>query len=305
MLLIILVSKGDNVLNEDIMYNNPFTYIHERKTTSLQQKNGVYYITFPKLEKYNNRMIHAFSTRKGGVSEGYLSEMNLSFTRGDDRKKVLENHRIFANAVGYDENRLVFSDQVHDTVIYKVTEKDIGKGIHRESDIRSIDGLVTNEIDIPIITFYADCVPLFFFDPKQNVIAVSHSGWKGTIKKIGKKMVEFMSSEYGSCPSDIVCAIGPSICQNCYEVSEDVAEQFRIHFGEKCNSELIYGTKPGKYQLNLHQACLLTLLEAGVIRENIDVTDLCTCCNPDWLFSHRKTDGKRGNLAAVMMLKRI
>ena len=274
------------------------------------------------------------------MSKEHLSAMNLSFTRGDDPDNVMENHRRFAAALGYDEKRLVFSDQVHKTEFHKVTEEDVGKGIIRESDIKEIDGLVTDVRNVPMITFYADCVPLMFYDPVHHVIAMAHSGWKGTVGRIGEKMVRYMGSVYGSKPSDIICTIAPSICQECYEVSEDVALQFIEMFcvgadveeriidtdmntanymdGRKdpelecnsesecnmvCDKELLYRKPDGKYQLNLHKACELILLEAGILKEHMDITDICTCCNPDFLFSHRASHGKRGNNAAVMMLK--
>ncbi|MDE5778920.1 MAG: polyphenol oxidase family protein, partial [Lachnospiraceae bacterium] len=165
------------------------------------------------------------------------------------------------------------------------------------------DGLVTNEPGIPIITFYADCVPLFFYDPVRKVIAMAHSGWKGTVERIGEKMVRYMESEYGSRAGDIVCAIAPSICQKCYEVSEDVALRFVEVFGDNQGTDLLYKKDNGKYQLNLHRACEITLLDAGVKHENMDITDICTSCNPEFLFSHRASHGMRGNLAGVMMLK--
>ena len=156
-------------------------YINNQHICNMKEKNGVAYVTFPKLSVYEKELVHGFSTRLGGVSEEHLASMNLSFTRGDDREKVMENHRRFARALGYDETRLVFSDQVHLTRFHKVTRADSGKGIVRESDIKEIDGLVTDEPGIPIITFYADCVPLFFFDPVKKVIAMAHSGWRGTV----------------------------------------------------------------------------------------------------------------------------
>lgn len=279
------------------------TYINHNKTTNIHEKDDVVYITFPILESYQDDMIHGFSTRLGGVSEGYLGSMNLSFSRGDERERVLENHKRFANALGYNEEKLVFSDQVHRTQFHKVTKEDCGKGIVRNSDILETDGLVTDEVGIPLITFYADCVPLYFYDTKKKVIAMAHSGWRGTVEKIGGKMVQYMGQEYSSNPEDIICAVGPSICQNCYEVSLDVAEQFLEVFGKAYGEILVYPKKNGKYQLNLHEACRITLLEAGILEEHLDVTDICTCCNPKFLFSHRASNGKRGNLAAVMMLK--
>lgn len=278
-------------------------YINDSRTCRINEKDEVSYITFPKLAAYDDDLIHAFSTRLGGVSKEHLGTMNLSFTRGDDRENVMENHRRFAAVVGYDETKLVFSNQVHLTHFHKVTEEDCGKGITRESDIKEIDGLVTDAPGIPIITFYADCVPLFFYDPVKKVIAMAHSGWKGTVERIGAKMVAFMEAEYGCESRDIVCAIAPSICQKCYEVSEDVALRFLEIFGEAYGEELLYQKENGKYQLNLHKACEITLLEAGILPEHMDITDLCTCCNPDFLFSHRASHGMRGNLAGVMMIR--
>lgn len=277
-------------------------YINESGTCTLVSSGDVTYITFPKLQAHGGEILHGFSTRLGGVSQGYLGTMNLSFHRGDQREAVMENHRRFAKAMGYDETRLVFSDQVHETNIRKVTTEDCGKGIIRESDIRKTDGLVTNEPGVPIMTFFADCVPLFFYDPAGKVIAMAHSGWRGTVGKIGRKMIEYMHTEYGSDPSKIICAIAPSICQSCYEVSADVADRFYEVFGEGHGEALLYRKENGKYQLNLHRACEISLLEAGVLPENLDVTDLCTCCNPELLFSHRASNGKRGNLAGVMMI---
>lgn len=279
------------------------TYINDTKTCEINEKDNVTYITFQKLSQYSEDLMHGFSTRLGGVSKNHLGSMNLSFTRGDERENVLENHRRFANALEYDETQLVFSNQVHLTNFHKVTKEDCGKGITRESDILEIDGLVTDEPGIPLITFYADCVPLFFYDPMKKVIAMAHSGWKGTVERIGAKMISYMKEEYHSNPKDIVCAIAPSICHKCYEVSEDVALRFLDVFGDKYGDELLYKKENGKYQLNLHKACEITLLEAGITKEHLDITDICTCCNPEFLFSHRASNGMRGNLAGVMMLK--
>lgn len=286
-----------------ISHYDDLKYIHNRETTKIMEKDGVPYVIFPKLSAYDADIVHGFSTRLGGVSKEHLYSMNLSFSRGDLEENVRENHRRFATALGYDEKKLVFSDQVHLTHFHKVTKKDIGKGIIRDSDIKETDGLVTDVPGIPMITFYADCVPLFFYDPVNKVIAMAHSGWRGTVKKIGAKMVDYMRQEYGSRPEHIICAIAPSICQDCYEVSEDVAMQFVDVFGSAQKAELLYEKENGKYQLNLHRACELTLLEAGILLNHMDVTNLCTCCNPDFFYSHRASNGMRGNLAGVMMIR--
>lgn len=247
-------------------------------------------------------IVHGFSTRLGGVSSGYLSSLNLSFSRGDSRENVIENHARFAGAVGYDCNKLVFSDQVHGDRIYMVTKNDMGKGIIRESDIKDTDGLVTDVPQIPLMTFYADCVPLYFYDPVKKVVGMAHSGWRGTVKKIGSKMIDFMEYNYGSERDNIICAIGPSICQECYEVSKDVADEFKKAFSDREYKDMIYKKANEKYRLDLHKACFYNLINSGVQEKNIALPDICTCCNSNILFSHRASDGKRGNLAGVIML---
>lgn len=276
-------------------------YLHNRGTTTLHNVDGVCYITFKKLQR--EELVHGFSTRIGGYSKGFLGGMNLSFSRGDDPDAVMKNHLLLASAIGYDAMRLVFSDQVHDTRIYKVTEKDIGKGIVTKSDIRQIDGLMTNVPGIPLMTFYADCVPVYFYDPVKRVVAMNHSGWKGTVNKISICMVDALKRQYGCRASDLICAIGPSICKSCYEVDADVADRFQNAYSQEQIRTILEQKKNGKYLLDLHQANYYNLTDAGVSPENIDITDICTCCNPDFLFSHRASHGKRGNLGAVIMLK--
>ena len=259
-------------------------------------------IKYKALEKYPD-IIHGFSTRLGGVSTDHLYSLNLSFSRGDDIDNVITNNLRFANAVGYNFDNRVFSDQVHDVKVYVVNEKDKGKAEALKDIITNIDGLVTNVKDIPLITFYADCVPLYFYDKVNKVVGLAHSGWKGTVNNIAFEMVKTMKNIYGSNPSDIVTAIGPSICMDCYEVSSDVAEQFITKYKENEIASMLLDKGNGKYQLNLHRACRFNLLNAGILEENISMPDICTCCNPQVLFSHRASNGLRGNLAAVIMLK--
>ena len=155
---------------------------------------------------------------------------------------------------------------------------------------------------VVLTTFYADCVPLYFVDPVRKAIGLSHSGWRGTVGRIGQITVEKMTQEYGTRPEDLTVAIGPSICRSCYEVSEDVIEQFRQNFSEGLWEKLYDIKENGKYQLDLWEANRQILLEAGVSQERILTPGLCTCCNPSFLFSHRASKGQRGNLAAFLEL---
>ena len=237
------------------------------------------------------------------MSGDFLSTLNLGFGRGESDENVLENHRRIAESIGFDYKKIVTSNQTHTTNIRVVTEEDAGKGIVIPRDYSDIDGLITNVPGLPLATYYADCVPVFFLDPVKKAIGLSHSGWRGTVGRIGAKTVKLMHDSYGSSPEDIICCIGPSICVNCYEVSEDVAEEFIKAFGEKnCSEGILFPKSGGKYQLDLWEAVKCALLDAGVQEKNIHVTDICTCCNKDLLYSHRGLHGRRGSLAAFMML---
>lgn len=260
------------------------------------------YLTFPSLENLGI-VSHLISTRLGGVSEGDLSTMNLSYTRGDREENVLENYRRIAKQLACEPEDMVGSHQTHTTNIRRVTCADKGKGIVRPRDYEDIDGLITDEPGIALVTYYADCVPLFFVDPVNRAIGLAHSGWRGTVNKMGKCMVEAMREQFGSRPTELYAAVGPSICQDCYEVSGDVAEQFQELFAETSSDIVLPGREPGKYQLDLWRANERILAESGIPKEHIAVTDICTCCNSNYLFSHRASGGKRGNIAAFLMLK--
>lgn len=247
-------------------------------------------------------LTHGFTTRLGGVSEGIFSTMNLSFTRGDDREKVLKNYEILAGEIGYLVEDFVASDQTHTTNIRVVTKADRGKGIVRKKDYKDIDGLMTNEKDIVLFTYYADCVPLFFADKEKKVIALSHSGWRGTVNRMAEVTINKMCREFGSNKEDIICAVGPSICRNCYEVSEDVRLEFERKFCAEDMKKIFTAKENDKYLLDLWKANEIILIEAGISADNIENRQICTCCNKDILFSHRGLAGKRGNLAAFMAI---
>ena len=163
--------------------------------------------------------------------------------------------------------------------------------------------LTTNVPGICLVTFYADCVPLLFLDPVKKVVASSHSGWRGTVNRMGQVTVEKMQKEFNCDPKNILACVGPSICQECYEVSEDVIDMFRANFRESEYDRLFYAKENGKFQLDLWKANELVLTDAGIRPEHMAVTNVCTCCNPELLFSHRASKGKRGNLAAFIALK--
>lgn len=256
---------------------------------------------FPILE--NTGIVeHCFTTRAGGVSEGIFDSLNLSFSRGDDESAVMENYDRLAAALDTRKEQFVCTDQTHTTNVIRVGKEDCGYGVTRQKPYTDVDGLVTDEPGVVLSTFFADCVPLYFVDTVNRAIGLSHSGWRGTVGRMGQRTLEKMATEFGTNPKDIVAAVGPSICQDCYEVSEDVAEEFIKEFSGHAD-EILINKGNGKYQLDLWKTNEIVLIEAGVKKENIAVTNICTCCNPDLLFSHRASKGKRGNLGAFMYIR--
>jgi len=295
-----------------------FELIRKNNTKTIKQniKDNVEYLTFTKFDEIDF-VKHAFSTRVGGASKGVYSTMNFSYTRGDDKERVDENYRRMSKILTGDTdiNKFVTTYQTHTKNVRIITKDDMGKGVTKEREYVDVDGLITNEKGIVLTTFHADCPPVYFVDVRNKVIGLAHSGWKGTKNKISANMIKEMEKVYGSNPSDIICAIGPSICASCYEVSSDVAKEFMDEF--KCdaapykeyderidynNRPIVYAKENGKFQLDLWTCIYKTLIELAIPKENIAVTDVCTKCNSDYLFSHRVTGDKRGNLAAFLCL---
>lgn len=278
--------------DEQVLTLNEFDCGAERKLPLLQ---------FPLLSE-TGIVKNAFTTREGGVSDDIFESLNLSFTRGDDPDAVRENYRRVASAFGKDVTDIVCSDQTHTTNVCRVDRSCGGYGVTKERPYTDVDGLVTNEPGLILATFYADCVPLYFVDPVHKAIGLSHSGWRGTVARMGKATLDKMKAEFGTNPADVYAAIGPSICQDCYEVSEDVADAFKEAFAGH-EEEILLDKGNGKYQLDLWKANEIVMLDAGIKKEHLAITNICTCCNDRLLFSHRASKGRRGNLGAFLMLK--
>lgn len=273
----------------------------EIKTSfSVVKKDELIYLTIPAFEE-TGMVKHCFTTRVGGVSEGVYNSLNTSLDKEDPVDKVRKNLEIVCSAIGIDYTKLVLTDQTHEDVIRVVTEADIGKGISIPSDIANTDGLMTNIPGIPLITFYADCVPLFFLDKKNKAIALTHSGWKGTVQKIGAKTIRQMAEVYGTKPEDCLVGIGPSIEYDCFEVGPEVAQQFRDRFDNWAQFIKPFGSE--KFKIDLWMVNKLMLMEAGVPEENITISGFCTMCNEDLLFSYRRDKGRTGSLSAIMELR--
>ena len=269
------------------------------KTMTLHEKDDVKFLTYNRLSDIDC-IHHAFSTRIGGVSKGIFESMNLSFNN-DNREDVLENYRRFCDSAGFDFDTLVASAQDHNTFVRVCTKSDCGVGITRPKDIDSVDALVTNEKGVTLVTYYADCTPLFFVDSVTKSIGLAHAGWRGTVGEIGRKVIETMEKKFGTNPKDVVCAIGPAISKCCYEVDKACADNF--YALNLCDSKFVFPKEDGKFMLDLLECNRQILMRAGVKEENIVLSDLCTKCNSTLLWSHRATNGKRGTMSAFMTLK--
>ncbi len=276
-------------------------FININSTLLTLNCSEIAYLTYHRLNEIPF-INHAFSTRLGGVSKNEFTSMNLFFGRGDSDKNVTENYKLFCKAAGFEYESLVASSQIHETVVRRVSKEHRGIGIYKPKDLLSVDAFVTNDPKVTLVTYYADCTPIFFVDTYKKAIGLAHAGWRGTVGNIVGEVVKSMKAEFDTDPKDLVCAIGPVIGACCYEVSADCADEFRKLFDEQ-SGVINLTQKPDKFMIDLALANSLLLQRVGVCKENIEISDLCTKCNSDLLWSHRATNGKRGTMAAFMCLK--
>lgn len=256
---------------------------------------------------FSDGVVHCFSTRRGGVSTGYLESLNLGVHRGDDWNNVYENYRRLGEAVGFTPEQTVFTHQTHTDIVARVGAGDRGWGLFREVEPER-DGLYTNEPGVALVCFTADCTPILLHDPVRRAVAAVHAGWRGTAKGIVARCVEAMTRDFGTDPADLEAAIGPCIGPCCFETGSEVPEAMLAALGadaeqficrdKHCLSEDSAGEK---YHLDIKRLNALWLRRAGVRR--IDLSKDCTRCQPDRFWSHRLTGQARGSLAAIIMLK--
>jgi len=259
------------------------------------EKNGIpYYAPFADMDFCTA----GITTRAGGVSKGYLSELNLGTRCGDTEEALSENYARLGAALGFSADAIVSTNQKHTSVVRRARREDAGTGIIRPRFPEGVDGLVTNEANLPLLAYFADCVPVLFCDPVKKAVGVCHSGWRGTVEKIAAETVRKMETEFGSRPKDIHAAIGLHIGACCFEVDAPVYEAFAAAFPEKGG---FASPKGEKYHIDLSAAVEYTLRAAGV--ENISNMKTCTACHAETFFSHRKTAGKRGCFAAVICIR--
>ncbi len=248
-------------------------------------------------------LIHAVTTRHGGVSKPPHDTLNLSFARPDDPAAVVENRRRVFRALEIAPERVVQAAQVHGNDVLVVEDQHAGCGaLSRATLLPPADALVTNTPDLYLFAGFADCVPLLFFDPVRRAVGVAHAGWQGTVKQIGAATVAKMQEAFGTDPADLRIVIGPSAGACCYNVWLHVAETIGAAFPDDPD---VLIERDGETMCDLWSANVATLRRSGVPREQIEVSGLCTICHADRFFSHRADHGQTGRFAAIIGMRDV
>ncbi len=263
---------------------------------NLEDKKGIKIFTSSKLTP----CIHGFTTRLGGVSDIPYDSLNLSKHRPDNPENVKRNFHILCDAVGVKFEKMVLVNYEHGTNVNTVTKDDWGRGFDKEP-LSPCDGLVTNDPDVVLVTLHADCVPLFFYDGKNQVIGLAHAGWRGMYGEIAKSVIRKMIDIFGSNKENINAVIGPCICKDCFEVDKELGMKFIEKFGNDC-AEPSNKNIPDKMQVDLRFAAVKQMLDCGLEFENISIMDACTVEDKKLLFSHRRDKGRTGAMAAFIKL---
>jgi YfiH family protein len=260
-------------------------------------------------------LVHGFSTRPGGVSDVVGEKvLNLGAVEWDTRENGEENKHRFQATLGAADHTLISLHQIHSDVVRSFESAP-------PKQCRG-DASVTNRPGFLLGVRTADCAPVLVVDPKRCVVAAIHAGWRGTLARIATKTIGQMQMEFGSRPQDLLAAIGPTIGGCCYEVGTEVAAAFAAKFANASDffDELRTGDEPNPLQwlnmmppghqpppnkvlLDLKKANRAQLVEAGVREENIFVTELCTSCDVDRLFSYRKEGASSGRLMGVIGIR--
>lgn len=262
-------------------------------------------------------LVHGFSTRGGGVSkQDGQRVLNLGFTEWDSRENVRENRRRLQAAVGAEEMKLAPVLQFHSDSIVRFEKA--------PSEPARADASITNKAGLLLAIQTADCVPILLVDPRTRAVGAVHAGWRGTLARIVEKSIGRMQMEFGSKPEELLAAVGPAIGGCCYEVGTEVAAAFSGQFANAAEffDELRTGDEPNPLQwlnmmppghqpppkkvlLDLRKANRAQLLNAGVAEKNIFVSDLCTGCQRDLLFSYRKEGAQSGRMMAVVGIREL
>ncbi len=242
-----------------------------------------------------------------GVTAGFTTRqaMNTALHVGDDPDSVINNRRRVMEQLGWPFTAFTCAEQVHSSNVHVVTKEDAGHGRNgRLSAIQGTDALITNESDVLLAMYFADCVPLYFYDPVTESAGLAHAGWKGTVSEIAVRTVEKMQETYGVLPENLLAAIGPSIGCCCYEVDESVLQHVRPLFEslQSGNNSIDVTNIIQSVQINdrahldLKHLNRHLMIKAGILPSRIEMSSWCTACRTDLFFSHRKEKGATGRM---------
>ncbi|MGJ9460610.1 peptidoglycan editing factor PgeF [Oceanobacillus sp. CF4.6] len=260
-----------------------------------KEKDGSY-LHIEKWQQLTPNLVAGFTTRNGGVSREPYHTFNLGLHVPDRQNDVLANRRRLADKLNIPVENWVSGEQVHGTSVKRITVADKGKGsISYDSSIKGTDGIITKNKGLLCTAFFADCVPLYFFDPVTQYIGIAHAGWKGSVGRIAEKMVEAFK-EMGAQPENLLVAIGPSISKEYYEVDGHVISCISKENRKKTVTPL----HNNHFLLDLKQLNVEILLQSGVISHNIEVTKYCTYRDENLFFSHRRDFGKTGRMLGFL-----
>lgn len=258
-----------------------------------------------RLESWEKRegLTAGFTTRIGGVSAAPRDSLNTALHVGDDAEDVVRNRRRVAEALGWEFSAWTCAEQVHGNRVHVVTAADKGSGrLDRASAIQEADALVANEPGVLLVMYFADCVPLYFYDPESGAVGLAHAGWKGTVLDVAAETVRTMGERFGSRPEALLGAIGPSIGACCYEVDEAVLKHVRP-LAEAAGAGAADGgsafhtpTGNGRARLDLKEMNRHLMIKAGILPSRIELTTWCTGCRTDLFFSHRTENGATGRM---------
>ncbi|CUH94276.1 hypothetical protein P22_0342 [Propionispora sp. 2/2-37] len=268
------------------------------ETFSLHHHKGIWNGTFSHFDRF--RLLHGISSRLGGISSAPFSSLNLALHTGDNDTDVLKNREAYCQAVGIPADRLITAEQVHGEHIALVTQRETGKGAKSYAQaLKQTDALITQTPGVPLMLFFADCVPVLIFDPVTQSIGIVHAGWKGTVALIAQKTVLAMQDAFGTEPANCLVGIAPSIGPCCYEIDNTVLERVKQNFAVW---PLLTKPSNDRWKLNLWEANRSQLIDIGVQNTNIVCSDICTACNKTLFFSYRAENGKTGRIGAFIML---
>lgn len=261
--------------------------------------NDTEYITVPDWNRHG--AIMAFSSRRGGKSQGPYSSLNLGLHVGDDPDLVIQNRSRYVKIFDRELGDIIACEQVHGNRVAVVNHKHRGLGAYCNSTaVQGCDALITATPGVILATFYADCIPIYFFDPVNRVVAIAHGGWKGTMSGIAGQTLKEMQKHFGCNPQDVQVFIGPGIEKCCFEIGSDLARKVNKQFASF--GDIVYDDE-NRYYWDLKSSNQKLLEDIGVRPENILCCQLCTSCQEELFFSYRRDNGITGRMGALIGLQ--